>query len=809
MNLYITENPKKIIAVIGLIAAIASCYPVVFFGKSFVSPVGVAPLYPYPPYLPGFPLDVVSEKFRGSDVGVTAWSIIPNTVVQHEALMRFFEFPFWSRYVAGGIPLFAQGQSMIGDILHWIPISLGGSAVAWDIKFVLSKAIFASGMGLLVFRLTGNFLAGSLIAISSCFLGFFAYRFNHPAFFVLTYAPWIVLQWDRFGKFLASPLPRTCTCVLQGLLLAAVTWLQLNAGATKEGAITACFMHALGMLTFIDHVRHRRGWMKSILIAIGFGLAIVMISSPHWLLFLDALSKSYTIYDVPGVDAFPLWKIIGFFDNFFFQQIDATLAAPSTNLFVLVCLSSALAGVRRHTSIIFYGAWLLFILALSIAYGVAPQSIVIVIPFINKIQHVFNTFSVPMMLLALILAGYGIQHYLTASAQYKHKAITLFLAIFAGLVVVDVLAIISLQPPVPYLGITIWLILPFFAVVFVAARSLYRQAKSGIWDKRSLAILACCFFLVHVRHGMHVMTGSNLLDLLIMNPTDRANFSNKSAAIEFVKNRIKEQKVPFRVIGEDAVLFPGYNSMLGLEGLVSVEALRNEHYEKLLGIVDYPDRKWNWLRLIKNDQIPSRAAALDLLNIGYMVAAPGTQMPQGMKLIHSSDLDVWERDTAWPRAFFVNQVFETHKPTDILKALAKVPNIPFAAVESQFIPQGMPKNNNMVSEVVPARKYTLTNNSTEFTVDATGPGLIVLGETYYPEDFVVSLNGKSADYIRVNNAFKGVWVNNTGTYNVSYTYRPKKLNQALLLCLLGLVLLPLLIRMSVGIPGRSDPAYKN
>ena len=143
MNVYITENPKKIIAVIGLIAAIASCYPVVFFGKSFVSPVGVAPLYPYPPYLPGFPRDVVSEKFRGSDVGVTAWSIIPNTVVQHEALMRFFEFPFWSRYVAGGVPLFAQGQSMIGDILHWIPISLGGSAVGWDIKFVLSKAIFA------------------------------------------------------------------------------------------------------------------------------------------------------------------------------------------------------------------------------------------------------------------------------------------------------------------------------------------------------------------------------------------------------------------------------------------------------------------------------------------------------------------------------------------------------------------------------------------------------------------------------------------------------------------------------------------
>ena len=72
LKMYVAANPKKSIAFIGLTAAIASCYPVVFFGMSFVSPAGVVPLYPYQPWMPGFPLDVIVENFRSSDVGANA-----------------------------------------------------------------------------------------------------------------------------------------------------------------------------------------------------------------------------------------------------------------------------------------------------------------------------------------------------------------------------------------------------------------------------------------------------------------------------------------------------------------------------------------------------------------------------------------------------------------------------------------------------------------------------------------------------------------------------------------------------------------
>jgi hypothetical protein len=159
-------------------------------------------------------------------------------------------------------------------------------------------------------------------------------------------------------------------------------------------------------------------------------------------------------------------------------------------------------------------------------------------------------------------------------------------------------------------------------------------------------------------------------------------------------------------------------------------------------------------------------------------------------------LDIWERETVWPRAFFVNQVLEVHEPSDILTVLAKFPKTPFAAIESQLIPPGMPKNINAAFRVLPAKQYTLTNNSTQFSVDATGRGLIVLGETYYPEDFVANLNGRRVDWVRVNQAFKGIWVKEAGRYDVSFTYRPAKFYQAIMISLCGALLLVMLSALS-------------
>lgn len=788
---YLVKKPKKAIIYFGIISAISSCYPVVFFDMSFISPAGIGGLYSGQPWIPGFENNVTSEDYRGSDLGAMQWSIAPNSVVQHDALFRDSEFPFWTRFVGTGAPLFAQGQSMIGDVLHWIPVVMDGSAIGWDIKFILSKAIFAIGIGLLVYRLTDKLSAGLLITISSCFLGFFAFRFNHPAFFVLTYSPWIVLQWDRLGQVFSLPSPRKVSCVLNGIVLALITWMQLNAGPPKEGVITACFMHTLGILSFLIHILPKFGRIRSFLFACALVFALAMITAPHWLLFLDALGKSYTVYDTPGASTFHPWMIVCFFENFFFQIYNHNLSAPSVNLFILFGMLSAFFNLQFRQTTMTYGSWCLFAFAMTTAYGFIPKAILISIPFINKIQHIGDVFSMPMMIISLIISGYGIRDYLLSSEKTKKNVI-----LFLFVVTVALCGIFFLKGKI-WKDINLLIIITFI-IAFIALSQLYQYTGSVSNNGRIVFIvLASCFIMLHIRHGMHLTLGITSIDNYIMQPSKRGDYSNNSEAIEYL---IKTAIAPTRVIGEGDVLFPGYNSRLGIEGIVSVEPLRSEHYEKLLTLVDYPDQGWGWLRLIKNEQIQSRAASLDMLGVGYIVAMPGTKMPQGMKLVYTDDLSVWQRESVWPRAFFVNTIIEERKPSDLLDALADRSHQPFALVQSKSFSKYI-QNSNAPYLVIPAKEYKLTNNRTGFSVEANAPGIIVLGETYYPGDFIALLNGKKVDYIRVNEAFKGLLIDKAGTYNVSFTYRPEKLNQALWISLFGFVLLLLLlVKNSIYIP---------
>lgn len=286
---------------------------------------------------------------------------------------------------------------------------------------------------------------------------------------------------------------------------------------------------------------------------------------------------------------------------------------------------------------------------------------------------------------------------------------------------------------------------------------------------------------------MHLKTGFSAIDDWVVNPTQRPHFSVASESINYLKSVIARNNEPTRVVGEGSVLIAGYNSRFELESIVPCEAIRNEFFEKLLDIVDYGNKYWGWLRLINSDQIAGHAPALDILGIGYIVAGVGTKMPPGMKLIYSGDLDIWQRRSTWPRAFFVNKFVELTYPADILRAFSDQPNVPFAAVEGPFVHAGA-LDSNVPYQVIPAHQYRLTNNTTRFSVNATGPGIIVLGETYYEGDFIVTANGVNVEYFRVNGAFKGIWVEHAGIYDVSFRYRPEKLDYAILMSIFGLAL---------------------
>ena len=64
----VKRNPRRAIFAAAVISVLVSCYPVVFFGRSFVSANAVPMLYPGIPSLPGHD-ETETENFKGSDAG--------------------------------------------------------------------------------------------------------------------------------------------------------------------------------------------------------------------------------------------------------------------------------------------------------------------------------------------------------------------------------------------------------------------------------------------------------------------------------------------------------------------------------------------------------------------------------------------------------------------------------------------------------------------------------------------------------------------------------------------------------------------
>ena len=74
---------------------------------------------------------------------------------------------------------------------------------------------------------------------------------------------------------------------------------------------------------------------------------------------------------------------------------------------------------------------------------------------------------------------------------------------------------------------------------------------------------------------MYVKTG---FDDYVMNPQVRVNLNPKSPSIEFIKS---DSSQPVRAVGFGGNLFPGYNAVLGIEGINGPDALVNRYDREL------------------------------------------------------------------------------------------------------------------------------------------------------------------------------------------------------------------------------------
>ena len=240
---WIQLHPSRALLLVAAISTVISCYPVVFFGRSFVSPNnGVLLLYDRLPTLPGY-ISSTLDDAKGADVGAAAWCTIPYSMVESRAIFHYFELPLWNRYNLTGVALLGQGLSMFGDPLHTIVLIAGGAAWAWDLRFLLAKIIFAWGAGLAIYAATRHLPSSLIMAASSVFIGFFAFRYDHPAIFSVCYSPWILYCWFRINE--VTTIKRAVPWVF-GLMV--TSWAEMNSGTVKEAYMLLLGMNCCGLL---------------------------------------------------------------------------------------------------------------------------------------------------------------------------------------------------------------------------------------------------------------------------------------------------------------------------------------------------------------------------------------------------------------------------------------------------------------------------------------------------------------------------------------------------------------------------------
>ena len=787
---YATANPLKALCLISVIATLISVFPVVFQGRSFVSPnYGTFLLYDEFPTLPGTSRSDTAD-LKGSDIGAVMWQHVPFSALQYRSLIRDHEFPLWSRYNSAGSPLLGQGQSMFGDPLHLFVILSQGAAWAWDFKYVLAKYLFSLGLALCVFNLSESFAAAAVIALISPFIGFFIFRVNHPAFFSLCYAPWPLLWLILLGKSLTKK--RTA---LLGLALVLANLALLSSGTVKEAYMLLISVNVLGFLLLICSENSAAFKLRMALQIFAYEVLFIVLSSPLWYSFLTTLKLSYTQYDHPPAAQIPINALIGFFDELFYRPLVAsdTVTNPSLNLIFLLGVvyffSTLHIQLQKKTHVALF---IFSLIPLSLAFGFISPGLIESIPFVKNIGHIGNTFSCVLIITASLMAGLGFK---TAFSRLKTKEgltdliistvllfglLFLYLSYFHGSSSHTPTDISSLINYSLYLGLA-----ALIGLGFLLHYALKRRALTAT------PLLLISFLCIILLGRFTQFTHFGFEDYTVQ-PSHRQNFKAPSIAVAKVQG--EQYAFPSRAIGFEGNLWSGWSTYLGVEGINAPDALINPRYRELTSAAAL-SHQWDWRVYLEKSRLTEAKPFLDFLNVRYYLDLRSDQgaLSKVLKFDMPADLDVYESPSVWPRAFFTDQVSTYSNAQDLITKLKTSSHVPFAAVDAIDL-QASPGLNAFLGKnpakrtYSPAKSYVLTENSTTFHFIVPDAGVAVLNEVYWPGYPHATLDGYPTKVFRINHIYQAVLVS-AGEHTISISYRPKNFTLCVILSLTAIAVL--------------------
>jgi hypothetical protein len=761
------QRPRTTLWLTAALAVAIQCHPVILLGRSFAAPTnGGLMLYGELPTLPGS-REATYRNTMGSDVGAFLFQHLYYPMVQREAL-RHGELPVWNRFSLGGAPLLGQGQSMLGDPANLLTIAANGAAWAWDVRFVFARGLFAAGLGLAVWLLTRHLGAAALVTAAAPFIGFFGYRLLHPENFTLGYAPWVLVAWLAWRD---AATRRDFLRACAGLV--ATNWLLLASGTVKEAYLQAVVLNLAG-LAVAGVTRGRRpssrllGWTALALVG------GVLLAAPLWLTFLATLRGAETASDHAAAQSLPWAQLAGLFDDIFYRQSSPGnyVVAPALNVLFLLGVLAWLCD--RFAWREDRGGRALALLSLCgalVVFGLVPERWITALPFIGRIGHVHTTVSSILVILLGVLAGAGF------ARRLRGEKLPRLGAAVGGAVFLVLLGSRVAAPD--NAG---------FPLGHGAALALAGLAGWGLLARAPRSLPLVCVALGiggPLLMWRHAQAARSEFDAFVFVPGAREDVHAAGPAMSALPRAEAE---PGRIAGWNYTLFTSHQIAFGREGIFGVDALRSREFLELTRQFRLAPAT-DWEKPLAAANFAALRPALDFLNVALHAfppdAAPGDA--PALRRVATADLAVWGSDTAWPRAFFTNHVHSYRDPAHFAALLADTPG-PFAALRDgeAAAPLALERAE---PKIVRATDYRLTPNRTAFTIEASGPGLAVLQETFWPAMITATVDGREVAPLRVNHAFTGVPITAPGRHRIEIHYRPRSLVPAGQLALLGALLL--------------------
>lgn len=759
-------HPVLAIVLVSLLAVIINCYPIIFCGKSFVSPMSTGTVvYNWWPPLPGMSqwptrTPELLPNTHGSDTFATMWWGVPMGFVESRSLLEHGELPLWNRYSHGGETLIGQAISMLGDPLQLLVIFGHGSAWAWDFKFLFAKFFFCCGLGLLVLRLLGSRILSLIYSVLAAYCGAFFFTNNHPAFFVFSYAPWILLAAINWFDL------RSGGRAAWGLVWLLANFACFNAGHVEVGVALIGGLSLVALVYALTGCRDFIGMVR-VLGRAGLGTLLFLgLTAPVWLSFLISLPGAFTAHDQIHVVQLSTKILAGIFDDLFYllQQPNAAIA-PGTSLLIFVGCSFSLLRWRQLKGERFYWintaaiAWWV-----GCIFGGIPASLIAAVPLLNRVGHVATDFSYLLVIHLTLQSAYGFKT-LTGKVKPGKVAIELICiaSIFAGLVLwyLSGNAPQSAMPWNYFLCATAGAIGAPLLFIFLQ----HRQQQMLLLGWVGILILG---FIPNFRFGLYNL-GKDDLRML---PGPRVRLDAPSQAVNQIKADTAE---PFRMVNIPWGFMGNYSAVYELEDIRSCSPLSNGEFIDLIRQFPGMELSYVW-QLEVVDPVQARPL-LNLLNVKYLLAAPKTSLGEkpGFRLIARDDFAIVENLDVWPRAFFANQVTSIASTESFIQQLAANGKQPFVTLSPQDIsdhPSLRRLESTNSATITAATHYRLTPNATEFDVHATSAGVVCLTEGQ-ARDFTATANHQPKEVLTVNRAFKGIYLDQPGDYHVQFTYRPR------------------------------------